>query len=75
MSAGDVNSDAISQSNLRGDSQHLLERLDDSDSGRLGLDPGAVSYTALSEIEGVSEKAVRDAGGLAVTVLAGDAPG
>lgn len=50
----------------------LLERLDDADAAGLGLDPADLSYTALSEIEGVSEKAMRDAGGLAVTALAAE---
>ena len=74
---GEVNECARVQESARGGSvlatKDLLERLDDADSGRLGLDPGAVSYTALNEIEGVPEKAIRDAGGLAVTVLARDA--
>ena len=48
----------------------LLERLDESDMRRLAIVPSAISYKALAEIEGVSEKAVRDAGGLAVTALA-----
>jgi class 3 adenylate cyclase len=48
----------------------LLERLDEAGARKLGLDPSALSYVALGEVEGVSAKAVRDAGGLAVTVLA-----
>ena len=47
----------------------LLERLDDRDAYRLGLDPGAVVYTPLADLDGVSPKAVRDAGALSVLRL------
>lgn len=53
----------------------LLERLDDPAAARLGIDPGTLAYGALAEVGGASEKAVRDAGGLAVTALAGAASG
>jgi class 3 adenylate cyclase len=69
----EVNECARVQESARGGTvlatKDLLERLDEADTARLGIDPGAVSYTALAAIEGVSEKAVRDAGGLAVTAL------
>ncbi len=45
----------------------LIERLDDADARVLGLDPATVTYRALSEIPGAGEKAVRDAGLVAVT--------
>jgi len=47
-------------------SKPLIERLDEDDASALSLDPARVSYRALAEIEGVSEKAKRDAGSLAV---------
>lgn len=69
----EVNECARVQEAARGGSvlvtKNLLERLDDGDMRRLGIDPSTISYEALAEIEGVSEKAVRDAGGLAVTAL------
>lgn len=51
----------------------LLERLDDTDARRLHIDPAAVAYITLSELEGVSDKAIRDAGALSVTTLSVDA--
>jgi len=47
-------------------SKPLLERLDGDDASALGLDPARVAYRALAEIEGVSEKAKRDAGSIAL---------
>jgi len=44
----------------------LLERLGEDDASALTLDPKRVAYRALAEIEGVSEKAKRDAGSIAV---------
>jgi class 3 adenylate cyclase len=72
----EVNACARVQETARGDSvlatKDLLERLDEAAAERLGLDPGARSYVALGEVEGASPKALRDAGGLAVTALARD---
>ncbi len=48
-------------------SKHLLERLDPPEAAGLGLDPDTVAYCALSAIDGVDAKAVRDAGSIAVT--------
>ncbi|MCW3067193.1 MAG: hypothetical protein JWN32_4365 [Solirubrobacterales bacterium] len=50
-------------------SKDLLERLDPDDAKRAGLDIGRVTYTPLAELAGEQEKAVRDAGQLAVTAL------
>ena len=47
-------------------SKPLLERLGEDDASALTLDPKRVAYRALAEIEGVSEKAKRDAGSIAV---------
>ena len=47
----------------------LLERLEDGDADRLGLDLAAVTYTPLADLDGVSPKAVRDAGALSVLRL------
>jgi len=50
-------------------SKPLIERLDEDDASALSLDPARVSYRALGDIEGVSEKAKRDAGSIAVADL------
>ncbi len=50
-------------------SKDLLERLEKPDLNRLGLDLTAVAYAALADLEGVSPKAVRDAGLLSVLSL------
>ncbi|MGI8921444.1 MAG: adenylate/guanylate cyclase domain-containing protein [Solirubrobacteraceae bacterium] len=47
----------------------LIERLDVNDAARLGVDPHLTSYRALAEFSGVSAKAVRDAGTLAIAAL------
>jgi class 3 adenylate cyclase len=47
-------------------SKPLLEQLGEDDASALSLDPARVAYRALAEIEGVSEKAKRDAGSIAV---------
>ena len=47
-------------------SKDLLERLADDDAEATGLDPDAIAYTPLGDLPGVSEKAIRDAGGIAV---------
>jgi class 3 adenylate cyclase len=51
-------------------SKDLLERLDPEDAAAAGVDVGRVTYTSLAELAGGQEKAVRDAGQLAVTELA-----
>jgi class 3 adenylate cyclase len=48
-------------------SKHLLERLGEDDAAALDLDPQRAAYHALDEIKGVSDKAKRDAGSIAVT--------
>lgn len=49
-------------------SKALIERLDESGAEQLGIDPDALQYTTLADL-GPSEKAIRDAGGIAVTEL------
>ena len=46
--------------------QGPLERLDASDAEAAGIDPDTIGYTPLAELEGVSDKAIRDAGAIAV---------
>ncbi|MDQ3951824.1 MAG: adenylate/guanylate cyclase domain-containing protein [Actinomycetota bacterium] len=48
-------------------SKQLLEQLTGDDAAALGVDVEKLSYRPLAEIEGVPEKAARDAGSLAVT--------
>ena len=48
-------------------SKQLVEQLTPDDAAALGVDVEKLSYRPLAEIEGVPEKAARDAGGLAVT--------
>jgi class 3 adenylate cyclase len=50
-------------------SKALLENLDSDVAAGLGLDPDALSYISISHIAHASEKAIRDAGGVAVTSL------
>jgi class 3 adenylate cyclase len=50
-------------------SKSLLEQLDLDGARRLGLDPERFIYRPLAEVQGVTEKTLRDAGGIAVTVL------
>jgi class 3 adenylate cyclase len=50
-------------------SKALVERLDRPDATALGLDLDRMTYRALAEMPGVTEKAVRDAGTLAVVNL------
>jgi len=51
-------------------SKDVLERLEPEAAAELGIDPDACAYEILAEIDGASEKARRDAGGLAVAELA-----
>ncbi|MEA2478286.1 MAG: adenylate cyclase [Thermoleophilaceae bacterium] len=57
-------------------SKALLERLDADDAMALGIDPDRTTYTTLAELPSASDKAIRDAGTLAVTdvALRADAP-
>lgn len=50
-------------------SKALVERLTDDDARALGIDPDAVLYCTIGDIEGASPKAKRDAGGIPVTPL------
>ena len=50
-------------------SKGLIEQLSSEDAAALGLDPQSVVYSPLSEFEGATEKARRDAGSVAVTRL------
>ena len=47
-------------------SKDLIERLEADDARATGVDPDAVAYTPLGELEGASEKAIRDAGAIPV---------
>jgi class 3 adenylate cyclase len=44
----------------------LLERIEPASAAELGIDPDTALYALLAELEDVTDKAVRDAGGLAV---------
>ena len=48
-------------------SKDLIERLDATDAKATGIDPHALAYTTISELDGASDKAIRDAGTIAVT--------
>jgi class 3 adenylate cyclase len=50
-------------------SKDLLERLENDDAAALGLDPAGLSYTALADLAGATEKARRDAPSVAVSKL------
>jgi class 3 adenylate cyclase len=50
-------------------SKDLLERLEDDDATALGLEPASLSYTALADLAGATEKARRDAPSIAVSKL------
>jgi class 3 adenylate cyclase len=50
-------------------SKDLIERLDAGDAQATGLDPTALAYTPLGDLEGVSDKAIRDAGAIPVTAI------
>lgn len=49
----------------------MIERLDLADAKATGLDPGAADYTPLGELNGVSDKAIRDGGGPGHQYLSG----
>ena len=50
-------------------SKSLVEHLTDDDASALGIDADGVIYRTVSELSTASDKAVRDAGGIPVTVL------
>ena len=50
-------------------SKDLIERLDPVDATATGIDPHAIAYTTISELGGASDKAIRDAGTIAVTPI------
>lgn len=50
-------------------SQDLVERLDPTDARATGIDPDAVASIALAQLDGVSDKAMRDAGSIPVTAI------
>ena len=50
-------------------SKDLVERLDAADAKATDIDPDAIAYTTLGEMAGASDKAVRDAGTIAVTPI------
>jgi class 3 adenylate cyclase len=50
-------------------SKDLIERLNAADAQAIGLDPDAIIYTALAELDGASDKAIRDAGAIAVSAI------
>lgn len=50
-------------------SKALIENLDVDAAAGLAIDPDALSYVSISQLAHASEKAVRDAGGIAVTSL------
>lgn len=55
-------------------SKAVVERLDAEDARAVGIDPDAALYSAVADLPGVDEKTVRDAGGIAVTEIAGPCP-
>jgi len=50
-------------------SKDLIERLDADDARGTDLDPEAIAYTPLGELDGASDKAIRDAGAIPVTAI------
>jgi class 3 adenylate cyclase len=50
-------------------SKDLIERLDSADAEATGLDLDALAYTPLGELDGASDKAIRDAGAIPVTAI------
>jgi class 3 adenylate cyclase len=50
-------------------SKPLIEHLGDEDARQVRIDPESVGYRTLDELPGVSDKAVRDAGSIPVTIL------
>ena len=50
-------------------SKDLLERLEPNDAQVTNLDPDAITYTLLGELDGVGEKAIRDAGAIPLAAV------
>ena len=50
-------------------SKDLIERLDATDAQATGIDPDGIAYSTLGELDGASDKAIRDAGIIAVTPI------
>ena len=50
-------------------SKGVIEKLDDADASEIGIDPAKVSYDRLEDLPSASDKARRDAGGVAITRL------
>jgi class 3 adenylate cyclase len=50
-------------------SKDLIERLDATDAQATGIDPDRIAYSTLGELDGASDKAIRDAGIIAVTPI------
>ena len=50
-------------------SKDLIERLDAEDGQATGIDPDAIAYTPLGELDGASDKVIRDAGAIPVTAI------
>lgn len=50
-------------------SKSLIEQLGDEEAIELGVDPDSVIYRTVAELDGATDKALRDAGGIPVTVL------
>ena len=50
-------------------SKDLIERRDGTDARSSGVDPDALAYTPLGELDGASDKAIRDAGTIPVTKI------
>ena len=55
-------------------SKDVVERLEDPDAEALGIDPDRMSYRTVAELEHATDKAVRDAGGIAVTTVGSGSP-
>ena len=55
-------------------SKTLLERLEDADASELGIDPDRAAYRTVGELEHATDKAIRDAGGIAVTSVGAGSP-
>jgi class 3 adenylate cyclase len=50
-------------------SKDVIERLDTADARAIDLDPDALVYTPLGQLDGASDKAIRDAGAIPVTSI------
>ena len=50
-------------------SKALVERLDPDDAAAVGIDPDDVSYMTIGQLEGASDKALRDAAAIAVCAI------